>query len=306
MTAPAVQPRVGRAGRSIAGATLTEVTSPDGLTLAAWVFEPAAPTARAPVICLPGLTRNARDFARIATAIATHPTAPRKVIAIDARGRGASDWDDDPTHYDVMIELSDVSAVTMALGINQAVVFGTSRGGILTMLLAATRPGFLVGAILNDIGSLIDPEGLLQIKGYVGGAPPMPWPVAVAALRHTAQSQFTGLDEAGWHRFADQLFIDAGGLAALDYDPALARTLDAVAPGMAAIDLQMPFSALAGVPTLVLRGRLSTLLSEATLARMRLVHPHLTLHRVDGEGHAPLVWDEPTHTAIHAFLGPLV
>lgn len=302
MTALSVQPFVGRSGRKIAGADLVEVTAPDGLTIAAWVFAPREKSLRAPVLCLPGLTRNARDFVALATAITHDPIAPRQVIAIDMRGRGASDWDADPTHYDLMVELGDINAVIAALGIVQAAVVGTSRGGIQAMLLALTRPGFLTGAALNDVGSLIEPEGLLRIKGYVGGAPPLPWPVAVEALKRGAEREFPGLDAAGWRRFAEQLFIGAGGLAALDYDPALARTLDSIVPGMAAIDLAVPFAALASIPTLVLRGRLSSLLSEATLARMALVHPKLRLSRVDFEGHAPLLWGEPSQNEIKRLL----
>ena len=304
MAGLAAQPRIGRSDRAITGARLVEVTAPDGLMLAAWAFEPRVASPLPPVLCLPGLTRNARDFAALAIAISQGSIAPRQVIAIDMRGRGASDWATDPTQYDLMVELGDINAVIAALGITRAAVVGTSRGGIHAMLLALTRPGFLTHAILNDIGSVIEPEGLLRIKGYVGAAPPLPWPVAVEALKRGAEREFPALSGDEWRRFAQQLFVDAGGLAALDYDPALARTLDAVVPGMAPIDLAQPFAALAPIPTLVLRGRLSTLLSEATLARMALVHPRLRMLRVDQEGHAPLLWDATTQAAIKAHLAP--
>ena len=123
-----------------------------------------------PVVCLPGLSRTSADFDALATALAGHAEQPRRVLALDYRGRGLSEHDRDPTNYNVGVEAADVITVLTALGVGTAVFVGTSRGGILTMLLAAQRPTLIAGAVLNDIGPVVEPKGLVRIKGYVGQA----------------------------------------------------------------------------------------------------------------------------------------
>ncbi len=143
------------------------VSTPDGLKLHVRVYGP--PTARSlPVVCLHGLARTSADFHRLALALSGHPANHRQVIAIDYRGRGRSDFDPNPANYNVGTELNDVLTVLSALDVRPAVFIGTSRGGILTMLLATVRPQAIVGAVLNDIGPVIEPVGLMRIKGYVG------------------------------------------------------------------------------------------------------------------------------------------
>jgi pimeloyl-ACP methyl ester carboxylesterase len=152
--------------RADAGAS-TFVTVQDGLRLHVRSWGPRGANSL-PVICLPGLARTGADFEALAGALAA---APRAVVAIDSRGRGKSDYDRNPANYNLQVELADLLAVLTALAVDRAVFIGTSRGGILTMLLATVRPTVIAGCVLNDIGPVIEPKGLMRIKSYVGRLP---------------------------------------------------------------------------------------------------------------------------------------
>lgn len=148
------------------------VTTTDGLRLHARDYAPAdGGTARLPVVCLPGLSRTASDFHALALALTGDTKAPRRVLALDYRGRGRSDYDPDWRRYDPRVELGDLMQVLAALGVGEAVFVGTSRGGILTMALSAARPALIRGAVLNDIGPVVEAKGLIRIRGYVGKLP---------------------------------------------------------------------------------------------------------------------------------------
>ena len=146
------------------------ISAPDGLRLHSRCHGRRSAQAL-PVLCLPGLARTAADFDALAEALANDPKQPRRVVALDYRGRGLSDYDRDPANYSFQTEIADVLAVATALECLPAVIVGTSRGGILAMLLAALRPGAIAGCVLNDIGPVIEPKGLVRIKGYVGKLP---------------------------------------------------------------------------------------------------------------------------------------
>ena len=146
------------------------VTARDGLRL--HVREHGERTAPGlPVVCLPGLARTTADFDVLASALAGDAGRPRRVLALDYRGRGLSDHDPDPDHYAIPVELDDVLSVLTARAVASAVFVGTSRGGLIVMALAAARPGAIAGAVLNDIGPVIETQGLMRIKGYVGKLP---------------------------------------------------------------------------------------------------------------------------------------
>ncbi len=278
----------------------------DGLALAGRDYAPLAPSDRRPVVCLPGLTRNSRDFepltARLVAGSATSPA--RRVVTFEFRGRGESQYDPDPAHYNPLQELQDTLLGLSLLGLSKITAFGTSRGGIVTMIAGLVAPGVVEAAVLNDIGTEIDISGLMRIKGYVGKAllPGLPWEALVGAMKHVNRAEFPALDEDGWQRFARRLYRDVGGLPAMDYDPALAATLAEVTPETPMPDLWGAFDTLAGVPVQVLRGALSDLLTPATVAKMAERHPGLDVVEVADQGHAPLLEDAATLDAIVGFL----
>ena len=209
------------------GASSTFITAPDGLRLHARCY--GARTAPAtPVICLPGLTRTAADFEALASAL-SHDKPLRRVIALDYRGRGLSQYDRNPANYALPVELADVLAVVTALDASPAIFVGTSRGGILTMLLAAVRPTAIVGVVLNDIGPVIEPQGLMRIKSYVGKLPqPRNFEEGAEILRRLFSGQFPKLDMADWLASAHRMFKEEKGRLVPTYDVKIATTMNGV------------------------------------------------------------------------------
>jgi len=274
-------------------------TSRDGLRLYARHYAVAG-AQRRPLLCLAGLTRNSRDFHDLACALATPDADGRNVYALDYRGRGRSQHDPNWRNYSILVELNDVLDFMIVMGLKHAAVIGTSRGGILAMLMAVIRPASVGSVILNDIGPVIEPDGLARIQAYVGRVPlPADWAEATRLVRDINQRQFPAVPEAQWAELARQYFNDDNGLPSPAYDPALAKAL-AQMPSIP--ELWPQFAALAKVPMLVLRGEHSDILSTATLAAMYQRHPRLEAVTVSGEGHAPLLKDARSIRTIAAFL----
>ncbi len=238
-----------------------------------------------PVVCLPGLSRVARDFDPLAGWL------DRRLIRPEMRGRGGSDHAD-PATYTVAQEVADILGLLDALGVRRAAFVGTSRGGLQTMALAAARPGLVAAAVVNDVGPEIDPEALRVIAAILSATPAtLPdWATAAAMLRGGQRHAFD-LDDAGWDAYARRLFADRDGRPARDFDPALAdATLAALEQPLP--DLWPLFDALAGAPMLAIRGANSLVLTAETLAQMRARRPDLAVAEVPGRGHAPFL-DEP-------------
>ena len=275
--------------------------SADGLKLHAKVIGPD--NAALPVLCLPGLTRTTDDFDDIARAIATSPSAPRKVVAVDYRGRGLSDYDPDPAKYAVPVELGDVLAIAASLGITRAILLGTSRGGLISMALAAAQPQLLAGVILNDIGPALEMEGRIKIKGYIANPPPrQTWDEAARGLKELFGSVFPSLTDADWMTWAHRAFREkAGGGLERTYDLKLAHTLDGLDPASPLPQVWELFDAMAGVPLMLIHGGLSDLLSVQGVQDMIARRPDIDLVTVPDQGHAPLLADKPTMDRIVAF-----
>jgi pimeloyl-ACP methyl ester carboxylesterase len=276
--------------------------STDGLRLHARCIGPAD-TAALPVLCLPGLTRTAEDFDIVAQALASDPQNPRRVVAIETRGRGKSDWDTNPANYTVPIEATDVLALMSAAEISRAIWLGTSRGGLISMVSAATRPELVAGVVLNDIGPELDIGGLMKIKGYLGApASPQTWDDAASGLRRLFGSVFPALTSDAWMAWARRAFReDADGGLIRTYDTALARGFDAISPETPPPKLWELFGQMAHVPLLSIRGELSDLLSRECVAGMKRLRPDMETCEVPQQGHAPLLADAPTIARIKAF-----
>lgn len=249
----------------MASVTSTFISAPDGLKLHARCWGARA-AAGLPVICLPGLARTTADFDALAPVLAADG---RRVIAIDARGRGRSEYDRDPANYNVAVELADVLAVATALECLPAVFIGTSRGGILTMLLAAQRPTAIAGAVLNDIGPVLDPKGLIRIKGYVGKLPqPSSFEDGGEILRRLFNAQFPKLTAEDWLQAARRTFKEENGRLVPTYDVDLAKTMQGFDPEKPIPALWKEFEAMRNMRVLVIRGGNSDLLSAATVSAM--------------------------------------
>lgn len=265
------------------------VSAADGLSLYARDYGPRVSFAL-PVVCLPGLARHSEDFHPLAMALSSDQKRPRRVLALDYRGRGRSDHDRDWRHYDLKVELDDVLQVLTAAGIEEAVFVGTSRGGLLTMALSAARPAALRGAVLNDIGPVIEGKGLARIRGYVGKLPlPRDFDEGAEILRRLSDALFPQFSDEDWLMLARGTWREVEGSLVLAYDPALAKTLES-------IDLEAPrpplwflFEGLKRVPVLVVRGANSDLLSPETVSAMQEAHPCLDTVTVPGQGHAPML-----------------
>ncbi len=282
--------------------TSTFVSAPDGLKLHARCYGRRS-AAAVPVLCLPGLARTAADFDALAEALVSDAKQPRRVVALDYRGRGESAYDRDPANYSFQVELADVLAVATALDCLPAVIVGTSRGGILAMLLAALRPSAIAGVVLNDIGPVIEPKGLMRIKGYVGKLPqPRNFEEGAEILRRLFDHQFPKLSHDDWLAAAHRTFKERNGSLVPTYDVKLAKTMQGVGFDKPLPPLWAQFDALAKVPVMVIRGANSDLLSTETVEAMRAHHPGLETLEVPDQGHAPLLVEREVIARIAAFV----
>lgn len=286
--------------------TTRKIRTPDDLSLHVAIFgrwPDPAPDARPPILCLPGLTRNGRDFYPFAQAMAGDAACPRSVITIDARGRGGSDRDPDESRYTVPVEAGDVLAVMDALGIEKADFVGTSRGGLILHILAAQALPRLGRLVLNDIGPVIETEGLRQIQAYLDpSAPPLSRADVVSALKRVHGPSFPALDEADWVDMADALYRQEGERLVADYDPAIARQTRALDLSQPLPDLWALYDLMGPLPLAVIRGEHSALLSVDTVEAMRRHHPGLTVIEAAGQGHAPLLHRADVIGPLRAFL----
>jgi pimeloyl-ACP methyl ester carboxylesterase len=271
--------------------------SHDGLKLFSRVY--AGPGAGAPVVvCLHGLMRNSRDFEELAP----HLARRARVIVPDVRGRGLSARDPHPENYQIPTYLKDLGVLFDGLGVERAAIIGTSMGGLMAMVLAATQPARVAGIVLNDVGPEIDPAGLARIRSYAGrGGPVGSWAGAAAQMQSMFAAAWPDLDPARWEVLARRSYrADAAGIVEADADPRIGDVLRSAPP--TATDLWPLWRALAKVPVLALRGALSDVLSVATLERMQREKPDLKAVTIPRRGHAPLLDEAESRTAIDGFL----
>jgi pimeloyl-ACP methyl ester carboxylesterase len=257
---------------------------------------PGGPEAsgKPPILCIPGLTRNARDFEAVAERLS--PTW--RVICVDLRGRGESQPAPDSTSYGPPAYLADIGALFVALGLKQVVLFGTSLGGILAMLMAVTTPERLAAVLLNDIGPVLEADGLLKIKGYVGKSASWPtWLHAARGLAETRTDVYPRYELHDWLAMAKRLCkLTPAGRIVFDYDMRIGEPIREAPLDAPPVDMWPAFEALAGRPVALVRGDLSDLLSGATAAEMARRMPGLDVTVVPDVGHTPVL-DEPEAVA---------
>ena len=272
--------------------------SDDGLRLYARDY-PGPDRDAQTVLCLPGLTRNSKDFA----ALAENLQATHRVICPDQRGRGRSARDADAAHYRPERYAQDMRNLLDVLGISQVVLIGTSLGGLMSIIMMATDAARIRAAVLNDVGPVVDPRGLARIAGYVGKTAPVgDWDAAAEQTAHTNGIAFPDYRLANWQSMARDLYVQEGATPVLDYDPAIAF---GVSNGTTAPNLWPLFEQVGVKPMLVIRGEISDVLSAETLAEMTRRLPHLVARNIAGRGHAPTLTEPEARSAIAKFLGGL-
>ena len=258
---------------------------------------------RSPILCMHGLTRNSRDFADLAEHLSAQG---RRVIVPEMRGRGFSDYAPDSSTYNPLQYVADVEKLLSELAIERFISIGTSMGGLMTMLLAAAKPGRLEAVVMNDIGPQVETAGLSRIGGYVGQGRSYPtWMHAARSIAAVHGEAFPDFDLDQWLEMAKRtLVVSQNGRISYDYDMAIAEPFSQ--PGNAAPDnLWLAYEALRDVPMLLVRGELSDLLSPETVKQMSVRNPKMKLVTVPRVGHAPTLDEPEAREAIDALLGAL-
>ena len=250
---------------------------------------------RPPLLCLPGLTRNARDFEDLAARLSND----WRVLCPDMRGRGDSAYARDSATYNPMQYVDDVSLLLEQAQIARFVAIGTSLGGLMTMAMALIMADRIAGAVLNDVGPVIEPAGLERIKGYVGQGRSFPtWMHAARAVEETQGAAYPDYEIADWLAAAKRaMVLGSNGRIVFDYDMKIAEPFAKLDPA-AQVDLWPGVDALAGKPVLILRGALSDLLSAETLAAMQQRLPGAEAVTVPRVGHAPMLGEPEADAAI--------
>lgn len=261
------------------------VTAQDGLRLHVREYGSRTAVAGLPVVCLPGLTRTVADFDSLAPALAADG---RRVICIDSRGRGRSDYDKNPANYNPAVELNDVITVLTTLAVETAVFIGSSRGGILTMLMGAARPAAIAGVVLHDIGPVIETAGVVRINNYVGKLPqPRTFAEGAEILKGLFGAQFPKVTGEHWVDAAHRTWHLRDGALVLTYDVELAHSLGQIDATHPLPALWNEFDTLRNVPMLVIHGEHSDILAPVTIEAMAGRHPGMQLIEVPDEGHPP-------------------
>ncbi len=273
--------------------------SPDGLRLHYRDYA-GDDDSRPPLLCLPGLTRNARDFEPLAARL----SGQWRLICPDMRGRAESAYAKDAMTYVPLVYLQDISRLLADLAITRFVAVGTSLGGVITMLIAATHREWLAGALLNDVGPVLDEGGLARIRSYVGVGQSHPtWVHAARALAEANGDVYPGYDLEDWLAMAKRLYrLNSGGRIVLDYDMKIAEPIRAMG-SEAGVDMWPVMQAFRGIPTLLLRGARSDLLSDTTARRMaNEMGDSAELVTVPEVGHAPTLGEPESAAAIDRLL----
>lgn len=251
------------------------------------------------VLCMPGLTRNARDF----TEVADHLKGRYRVLVAEQRGRGLSAWDPNPANYHPGTYIGDMFTLLADAGATRVHAIGTSLGGLMTMIISSMKPGFFKSATLNDIGPVIEQTGIERIKGYVGKiTPEKDWTEATQRVKAMAADVYPDFTDAEWDSFTRKIFVEKDGHPILDYDPNIALPFKNATSEAAPTDIWPAFESLKGTPLAVLRGGLSDLLSAETMEEMGRRHEGMVAVTIPNVGHTPILNEPECLAAIDAVI----
>ncbi len=251
------------------------------------------------LLCLHGLSRNSADFEPLCSLLSEH----YRMIVVDQRGRGLSQWDSNPERYQLPTYVGDMWSLLDHLELDRVTVIGTSMGGLMGMVMAAEKPECIRGLVINDVGPEVAPEGLARIMSYVGKARPIyNWADAIEQTQAINQVCFPSFTPQQWQSMAERLYREnSEGVPVPSYDPKISQPIASDEAAAVPPDLWPLFEQLK-VPMLAIRGELSDLLSAECFSRMQEVQPGMTLTSVEGVGHAPVLDEPQASAAIRRFL----
>lgn len=276
--------------------------SDDGLRLYARIYPSRAldPQSADTVLCMHGLTRNSADF----SSLALHLSKRYRVICIDNRGRGRSDYDPKPENYTPLTYVQDMFALLDQLKIPQVTLVGTSLGGLMAFLMAGVQPQRVRAMVVNDIGPKVESQGLARLQSYVGKLPPVAnWAEAVAQARQINGLAFPDFSDQEWLDFTHKIYNLDNGVPVLAYDPAIAVPIADQVSAAVPPDLWPLFESIKGIPQLLVRGASSDILATECVDRMREIKPDLQYAEIPNRGHAPTLNEVAAREAIDYFLG---
>ena len=278
------------------------IRSSDGLTM--YYRDYSAHNQGTPILCLAGLTRNSRDFEALAPQLTKKG---RRVLTLDLRGRGKSDYDLNPDHYVLPVYAQDVLVFLDRLGLEKIIIIGSSLGGLIALNVAALNPSLIGAIILNDIGPVVSPEGLERIGSYVGNRGSFQtWHETATALRRVNERIYPDFDMEDWLTLARRTFRETpSGEIRADYDPAIAIPFNQGRNVDPDTDPWVPFEKLKTMPILVIRGAASDILSAETLDKMKQTKPDLKTLTLSNRGHMPLLTEPQCLEAINGFLAEI-
>ena len=241
-----------------------------------------------PVVCLAGITRNSADYHELAMFLASEPGGNRRVFAIDYRGRGQSDYDKNGDNYNIATEAEDVIAMVTAAGIGHLNIIGTSRGGLIAMIMATTRPGIIKSVVLNDIGPVVDARGIIRVaKSLENFRRVSSWQQAEDNFYLYGKTHYPDLSEEEWRKEAHWVYRQEKKKIVPQYDPKILKALQSINLNQRIPDMWQEFAALSKFPMMVIRGSLSDMLSEETLEQMQAFNEDLNVVIAENQGHAP-------------------
>lgn len=243
-----------------------------------------------PVVCLAGITRNANDFHDLALYLASSKGGNRRIVSIDYRGRGQSEYDSDWRNYTLSVEAEDTIDILTALGLGQVNFIGSSRGGLIIMMLATMRPGIIKSAVLNDIGPVIDATGLVRIwRTYENEILPSSLEEAARLRERLGKVTSPAFSADDWAKEAHRLYKVENGKLALQFDKKLLTSLRSINLDERLPDMWPDFAALIQIPTLAIRAENTDILSQETFDAMQMLHPKMKTAIAQGQNHAPIL-----------------